>query len=144
MLSTVEKVILLKKVPIFEHLGGEELISISDIAQEKDYKKNEIVFYEGTVGYELYIVINGSVEISRKMPDGTKKIVVHIGQYDYFGEMSLFEDSSHSATATAKEDTKSLVIPREGFIDICNEYPAIALEIIKIFSKRLRNTTKKL
>jgi len=144
MLSTVEKVILLKKVPIFENLGGEELLSISDITQEKDYKKGENIFYEGTLGYELYILIQGSIEISKKMSNNTKKVIATFYPYDYFGEMSLFEDSTHSATAIALENVKCLVIPREGFIDICYEYPAITLEIIKTFSRRLRETTQKL
>jgi len=148
MLTSVEKVILLKKIPVFENLGGEELLSISDIAIEQDFSTGEIIFRENSRGFELYIIIEGKVEISKKSESAgsseKKKIITVLGQFSYFGEMSLFEDSLHSATATALDKVHCLIIPKEAFMDICMEYPTISMEIIKIFSKRLRDTTTKL
>jgi CRP-like cAMP-binding protein len=146
MLSTVEKVILLKKVPVFENLGGEELLSISDIAIEQDFKPDQIIFREGSYGYELYIIASGNVEISKKSETAVdkKKVITTLHQFDYFGEMSLFEDAPRSATITALEKVHCLIIAKEAFLDICMEYPAIALEIITTFSKRLRSTTTQL
>ncbi len=143
MMSIMEKIIYLKKVPLFEDLTSEELLAISKMTNEKLIESNDIIFAEGSQQSGLHIIISGKVEIS-KSSDGHKEVLTLLGSSECFGELSLFVDMPHSATAMALEKTVCLVIDREPFLDLVYEQPTVAIGIIKVFSKRLRATTEKL
>ena len=143
MLDHIEKIIYLKKIPIFQNLTGEELILLEKITDEEDYLDGGIIFHEGTYGDKLYVIITGSVDILRGSREKGFN-VTRLNEFDYFGEMSLFDETNHSATAKAVGNVQCLVIPREGFTDILNEYPSIAVEMLKVFARRLRETTDKI
>ena len=143
MLSEIEKIICLKKVPIFENLTEEELFALSRIALEKDYKPGETILKEGEPGHELYIIVDGEVEIIKER-DGNKISLATIGPFNYLGEMSIFDNQPHSATAIPARNTQAMVLPEEAFRDVVLEFPEIGLEIIKVFCKRLRGADEKI
>lgn len=143
MLSEIEKIICLKKVPIFENLTEEELFALSRIAIEKNYKPGETILKEGEPGHELYIIIDGEVEITKEREVGRVSLAV-MGPFNYLGEMSIFDHNPHSATAIPLKNTSFLVLPEETFRDVVLEFPDIGLEIIKVFCKRLRYADEKI
>ena len=143
MLSTIEKVIHLKRIPLFENLTGEMLLALSNISYEKQFKKNEIIFKQNTHSSELYVIISGKVEVVKEN-NSQRHTISTFFPTEYFGEMALFEDAPRSLTAVAIDDTLCLVIPKESFIDLVNEEPSIAVEIIKLLAKRLREANLKL
>jgi CRP/FNR family transcriptional regulator len=144
-LSTIEKTIHLRKVPLFETLLGEELLAISNIAQQCDFRKNDIIFLENAPGTGLFIVVAGRVAVFKgdaRAKD--RKVIQYFLPLDYFGEMSLFDDIARSLNAAAEDDSTCLFIPKEAFLDLIDEVPAIALSIIRVLSKRLRQANLKL
>ncbi|HAM38889.1 MAG: hypothetical protein A2474_07240 [Elusimicrobia bacterium RIFOXYC2_FULL_34_12] len=143
MLSAMESLIHLKKAPLFENLTGEELLSISKIAHEKEVETGEIIFKEGSQQSGLHIIISGKVEISRNS-DNNKIVLAVLGISECFGELSLFVDTAHTATAMAIERTTCLIIDREPFLDLVYEQPTVAIGIIKVFCNRLRATSARL
>ena len=143
MLSSIEKIICLKKVPIFENLTEEELFALNNIATEKDYKPEEIIIQENQPGRELYIITNGEVEITKENQGKTISLA-NFGPFNYLGEISIFDNQPHSATARAKTNTHLLILPEEALRDVVLEFPEIALQIIKVFCKRLRNADEKI
>jgi len=143
MLTTIEKIIHLKKIPLFENLTGELLVALSNISYEKEFKKNDIIFKQDIASYELYVIVSGKVEVFRE--NNAEKHTVHtFFSTEYFGEMALLEDMPRSLSAIAIEDTLCLVIPKEPFLDLMNEEPSIAIEIIKLLGKRLREVNLRL
>ena len=143
MLSEIEKIICLKKVPIFENLTEEELFALSNISLEKDYKSGETIIQENQPGKELYIIVSGDVEIT-KLNNEKKISLAFLGPNNYLGEMSIFDNQPHSATATAKHNTCVLLLPEEALRDVVLDFPEIALQIIKVFCKRLRIADEKI
>lgn len=143
MLSPIEKIICLKKVPIFENLTEEELFALSKISLEKEYKPGEIIIKENEPGHELYIIVDGEVEITKES-ENKKVLLATLGPSNYLGEMSIFDNQPHSATAIAKDNVQILVFPEEAFRDVVLEFPEIGLEIIKVFCNRLRSADEKI
>ena len=143
MLSIMEKIIYLKKVQLFEDITGEELLAISKIANEKSIEPNDIIFAEGSQQSGLHIIISGKVEIS-KNSSGHKEVLILLGSSEYFGELSLFVDMPHTATAMALEKTTCLIIDREPFLDLVYEQPTVAIGIIKVFCRRLKAANAKI
>src|SRR3989339_2279461 len=140
MLSAMESLLHLKKAPLFENLTGEELMSISKITHEKVIDENHVIFEEGSQQSGLHIIISGKVEISRNS-NNSKVVLATLGISECFGELSLFVDTAHTATAMAIERTTCLIIDREPFLDLVYEQPTVAIGIIKVFCNRLRATS---
>lgn len=143
MLSEIEKIICLRKVPLFENLTEEELFALSKIAFEKDFGPKDIIIQENEAGHELYIIISGEVEIVKEK-EGERISLAKLGPSTYMGEMSIFDSQPHSATAVSCMETKVLVLPEEAIRDVVLEFPEIGLGIISVMSRRLRGADEKI
>lgn len=133
MLSTVEKVLALKRIPLFDHIPGEELARIARIAQEIYFDAGETFIIEGDIGDSLYLLIEGKVSVHR-----AKKQVTELGANQAVGEMAILDSEPRSASVTAVTPVTALKIEREDFYDIMAERAEIAQGVIRILTQRLR------
>ena len=138
MLTTVEKVLFLKSIDLFRAMPSEELAQIAEIADEQAFVAGDPVFAEGEMGDALYLVIEGSVRVHK----GDKQIAL-LGVRDVVGEMAVLDGEPRSASVTVVKDAALLKIGRDDFRDILNERPEIAMGVIKVLSRRLRETNRK-
>jgi CRP-like cAMP-binding protein len=133
MLTTVEKVLLLQDVDIFEHTSTEDLSHIAAIAEEIEYQTNDVIFQEDEIPDSMYVVIEGKVRLTRK----DQEIMV-AGKMEAFGTWALFDDEPRVATATALEPSQILRLDKEEFIDLLADHVAITQSIMKTLTKKLR------
>ncbi|MCC6810106.1 MAG: cyclic nucleotide-binding domain-containing protein [Deltaproteobacteria bacterium] len=138
MISTVEKVLFLKSVPLFKEIPGEELAQIAQIADEIEFQSDENVFKEGEIGEAMYIVLEGKVRIHRG-----EKVLTELGERECFGEMSILDSEPRSASVTALKELTALKIQREDFAEILAQKSEIAHGIIKVLTHRLREANKR-
>ncbi|MCA1827403.1 MAG: cyclic nucleotide-binding domain-containing protein [Myxococcales bacterium] len=138
MISTVEKVLFLKSIDLFRALPSEELAQIAEIAEEQPLSQGDQVFGEGEPGDALYLIVEGKVKVHK----GEKELV-RLGIRDVFGEMAVLDSEPRSASVTAVEDSVCLKIGRDDFRDILSERPEIAMGVMKVLTRRLRDTSKK-
>ena len=131
---TVEKILFLKNVPLFSKLPPEELGHLAGIAEEIVYPEGEVIIREGDHGEEMFLIVEGEVEITR----GSESLAVLRSQ-DYFGEMSILDGEPRSATITAKADCLLLRIRQSDFYDILERHFNVALTIIHTLTRRLRD-----
>jgi len=99
--------------------------------------KGETLFYQGTVGSQMYVVLGGTVGVF----DGPRCIArLHTG--DMFGEMALVDKAPRSATVTALEESRLFVLSESTFEHLLTKRVAIRilLNIIHTLSKRLRDS----
>ncbi len=136
------KIESLKNIPIFSSLSEKHLEELSEIMLEKTYRKNQVIFDQGDPGNSLIIIKSGLVKISLVDSNNHEFIIKTFSVYDFFGEMSLLDGGPRSATATAVEDTKALIIFRENFIGLIQKNPSVALGMLSELSIRLRTTTE--
>ena len=138
MISTVEKVLFLKSIDLFRALPSEELAQIAEIAEEQAFVAGDPVFAEGEPGDALYLVVEGTVRVHR----GDKQLA-QLGVRDVVGEMAVLDGEPRSASVTVVKDAALLKIGRDDFRDILTERPEIGMGVIKVLSRRLRETSKK-
>lgn len=134
MLTTIEKVIFLQDVDIFEYTSAEDLSHIAAITTEIEVRKNNIVYNEGDISDAMYMVIDGTVSLRRKgveVMEGKVK--------DVFGTWALFDDEPRVVTATALEDCRLLRILKEDFIELLGDHIGITQGVLKMIVKRLRS-----
>ena len=133
MLTTVEKVLLLQDVDIFEHTSTEDLSHIAAIAEEIEYQAGDVIYKENEIPDSMYVVIEGKVRLTR----GDIEVTV-AGNMEAFGTWALFDDEPRVATATALETSQILRLDKEDFIDLLADHVAITQSIMKTLAKKLR------
>ncbi len=143
MLSTMDKMIHLKKIYIFSDLQVRELAAISSVAVERDYPKDEVVVREDEPGDTMFLIVSGEVSVIRNHGTEQETLIATISEDDYFGEMALFEDKPRSATVKTNTDAKLLVLGKLEFEEIMREFPQISINICSVFSQRIRDLQKK-
>jgi len=104
-----------------------------------DFSAGEVVFREGDLGTEMYIISEGKVEILNRM-GGEERVLAVLEKGDFFGEMSVLEDLPRAATARALTDSRLLQINGSTFDQMLQGNPEIAVRMMRKLSRRLRET----
>jgi CRP/FNR family cyclic AMP-dependent transcriptional regulator len=103
-----------------------------------EYNASEVIFEEGSTGRELFVVLEGKIDIVKDSAAG-RTVIVTLGKGEFFGEMAVIDGSSRSATAVAAvSGTKVMRINHARFVYLVSQQPAFALMIMDALSKRLR------
>lgn len=108
----------------------------------KDYKDGSIIFEENSVGKEMYIIISGKVKITKER-NATETILATLEEGEFFGEMSLFDNSPRSATVKAVGDVRLLEINQKNFLKKISKDPSLAFRILEKMSQRIRIADEK-
>lgn len=99
---------------------------------------DDVIFEEGSTGRELFVVLDGEVEIA-KVNGASKTSIIKLGKGEFFGEMAVIDGSARSATAIASApNTKVMRINHARFVYLVSQQPAFALMVMDALSKRLR------
>lgn len=118
--------------------------SISDRSNADDVsqfsvsgKAGDDIFHEGDEGTEMYIIQEGEIEIVKDYGDQSQRLaLLEVG--DFFGEMSLLEETPRAATARAVTDYELVRIDYSTFDQMVQENPEIAIRMLRKLSHRLR------
>ena len=133
MLTTVEKVIFLQDIDIFQFTSSDNLAYIAAITREVEFGEEQTVFKEGEFPDAMYLVLEGKVRLSRAGEE-----IMIAGHKDVFGTWALFDDEPRVATAVTLEDSRLLQLDKEEFIDLLADHVEITQSILKVMVKRLR------
>ena len=139
---------LLSKVNIFSGLQANYLRRIAALGLEELHPANALVFAEGTQGDKVYLILSGSVRISRNVPGMGEEALAVLRAGTYFGEMALIDDFPRSADARAHEDCRLFVIRKEDLADLLFVDRDLAYDLLWSFVRtlagRLRETNDKM
>ncbi len=144
-LSTMSRILFLQKVPIFANLSPEDLRRVALVSLERLYSPNEIICYEGDPGDELYIVVSGRVQVLVGYGENEAKTLAVRGEGEAVGEMAILDDIPRAATLRAYGGpVRLLTLSADEFKRILRERPELAVEVIRVLSRQLRDTNKRL
>ena len=109
----------------------------------KDYKDGDIIFEENSAGREMYIILTGKAIVIKERGD-VETTLATLEDGDFFGEMSLFDNSPRSATVKALGDVKLLEINQTNFLKKISRGPSLAFRMLEKMSQRIRITDEKI
>ena len=132
--------VLLKTVPLFSGLADRDLNRIVDLMVTKRYRKHNLIFFEDDLGQNLFIIKRGRVKISRIDESGGEVIFAILGEGEFFGELSIIDGQTRSATVTSLEDVELLVLRRGDFLDLLTQYPQISIALLRELASRIRKS----
>ena len=139
---------VLRRCALFEALSADQLAKVAEIAARGSAAAGESIFREGSAGDEMYVVVAGTVRISKEIPGAGEEALTLLGPGSYFGEMAAIDDAPRSADAVAHTACSLLAIRREDldrlmFLDKDLAY-ALLWAFVRTLSSRLRETSEKL
>ncbi len=135
---------ILKNIPIFSHLSDEVIQKIIELQKTKKYKKGEIIFYEGDKGEAFFFVKSGKVKIYKTSLDGRDITLNILGEGSIFAEVTLFNDINYPATVEVLENSEIGMILNKDIEQMILNNTILALQIIKVLTKRLYRSQKTL
>ena len=133
-------VTLLRDIPLFEALSTEDLGVLASRLVTRACRSGELIFNEGELGTEMYMIANGQVNIF--LPgEGSRRISLKdLGPGEYFGELGLFDDKPRSASALATTDVALLGLSRPTLSTYLEHRPQAAMPMLRNMAERLRQT----
>ena len=102
------------------------------------FRAGQAIFEKGEVGFELFVVKQGEVELRLG-----ERVLRTLSAGDIFGEMGLIDDSTRSASAIALTDVEIVPISEKQFVSLIRETPSFALDVMRVLAQRLRDETRK-
>jgi CRP-like cAMP-binding protein len=134
-----------RNVRFFEFLSDEERAEFAEAAELVVFRPGEVLIEEGTESSNLLVLLTGSVEVSKRVPDDGDRVLAILDATDertVVGERGLFGDGEASATVKAREEVEAIKIPREKFRAMIQEgRPAaykLSCRIARTLAERLR------
>jgi len=107
-------------------------------SRRRSFRKGQVIFREGESSDALYVIEQGSVEISALIGPRERRVFAIFGPGDYFGEIAVIDSKPRSATAIAKEATVVCCISRDKVWQMFEKTPRLLVTMIHGFSHRLR------
>ena len=119
--------------------GLGELKKIIQERRTRQFKKGQVIYYEGDTGTGLNLLISGKAKSVKLAADGRELMTGIYTADDYMGINSMLLNEPHSDTATATEDSLVCLIPKELLEELMNKYPDVAREFIKLLAKDVKD-----
>lgn len=142
--ETMERLLALKRVPLFANLTLDQLEAINQLASELTFLPNEVIMREGQPGNELYVLLEGVVDVYLGWETPQQARVGEIRAIDYMGEMAILDDEPRSATLVAVESSRLLSFEGDSLKDLILQMPEISFEIFRVLTRRVRSAERRL
>ncbi len=128
-----QKVALLQKVSLFSGVGPRALAAIAGLMTEIDFPPQRYIVRQGQVGTGFYLIASGRAAVLRG-----STVVAELGPGDFFGELSVLDQSPRMAHVVAGEPTTCLALASWDLARLLEKNPKITLAMLRIVAGRLR------
>jgi len=132
---------MLSAMPLFEHLTDEQLDLVKAHLRAKTFPAGSILMSAEQPAEIAYIIQCGTVKVHVEQENGSDVLLTLLGPNEIIGEMGLIENSHRSATVVTLEQSTLLWMGREAFRECLHTIPTMAVNLLRIISRRLRLAT---
>lgn len=139
----IDKVALLRDVPLFAGLSEERLRALAAVSRIAVFPEDDEIIEQGAELLEeedgMYLIVSGTVEVRRDSTDGTDgRLITTLGPGEFFGEMALLDGYPRSASVFATSEVQCLMLSRWDLHRQLRGDPDVALKMLAVLSGRLR------
>ena len=133
------KVSLVAQVPLFSGLPRTDIAHLAAHLCPLDFPAGMLIVREGDPGDRMFILVEGQVEVVKAVGTADEHAMALRGAGDYFGEMSLLETAGRrTSSVRSLTPVKLLGLSRADFETLLQRRPALAYDMLREFSARLR------
>lgn len=131
----------LKQVQLFKELNDDQLKIVCDKLKIEKYPAKSSLFSENNIRKNLFLIMDGEIELYKRTPYGGEKRLSLFTKYDFLGEGALMDNSPHSTSACAITDSNIAILTRDNFNELIKEDNETALAILasigRVISRRM-------
>jgi len=131
---------------LFKGIATKEIEYLSSIFTLSQVPEGKTVFIENMPGESLYLIKQGTVQISQMLAEVDEQDLVTLGAGDLFGEMAVIDGGNRTVTAKITKNAVLYSLNRKDFNTLVSENPRLGLQltlnIVRIFSAKIRSTKK--
>lgn len=139
-----EKMKYLSELTVFQDLTPREMEELNRITTMSTVSKGRVFYRPEEPGEVMFILKEGRVQLYRISPEGKKLVITTLGPHTLFGEMALIGAKMHNTFAEAVDDCLICVMSRSDLERLILNKPRVALRILEITGKRLREAEERL
>lgn len=130
-MPVIERVLFLRRVPLFDGLAPADLGAIAEVAEERSFEDGELLAAEGELGDELFIVASGTVRVEAGGSEIARR-----GRGEVLGEISLITHGPRMASLVADGDVRAIRIGRREFESMIHDRPDIGIGVMRVLAQR--------
>jgi hypothetical protein len=134
LIPLYERMRFLRRVPLFEELGGDDLRQVAHILSPTSFPAGHVIFRKGEAGDELFVIVRGKVLIR----DGEATLAT-LGEHNFFGELAVLDRESRSADAVCEEASELLRLKAADFEELMARRPPIRQHVMLTLVRRVRS-----
>ena len=138
-----EEVELLRKIPLFANVESAKLKLLAFTSDRLIFQEGQALFQQGEVGDAAYLILSGVVRISINGPNGELDLAT-AGAHEIIGEIAILCDVPRTANVTAQSEVITLRISKDLFFRLIEEFPQMAIEIMRELAHRLELSNARL
>ena len=135
---------LLREVPLFQLLDDHERTELAAQLEVVSFAAGETVFNYGDPGHAIYVVSSGEVEVFFKNDTGERIVLEVATRGDFFGELSMLDRGTRTASVVATQDTQALRLDRPDLEKFLELRPKAAMDLLAAMGTRHRQTVERL
>ena len=139
-----EKMRYLSELAVFQDLSAREMEELNRIITMSTVTKGRVFYRPEEPGEVLFILKEGRVQLYRISPEGKKLVITTLGAHTLFGEMGLLGAKMQNTFAEAVEDCLICVMNRSDLERLILSKPQVALRILEVTGRRLRDAEERL
>ena len=132
----------LSHISIFEGLPEAELSALQELCITRTYPKNTVIINEGDQANAMFICTSGKVKVYVSDENGKEFVLNSMGPGEYFGELSLLDDETRSASVITTDKSTFSILYKEDFSKVVLNHPDIALVLLRNLASRIRKLTE--
>jgi CRP-like cAMP-binding protein len=139
-----DKLRYLSELTVFQDLSPREMQELNRIITMSTVPRGRVFYRPEEPGEVLFILKEGRVQLYRISPEGKKLVITTLGPHTLFGEMALLGTKMHNTFAEAIDDCLICVMSRTDLERLILNKPQVALRILEVTGKRLREAEERL
>jgi CRP/FNR family cyclic AMP-dependent transcriptional regulator len=130
----------LRNVPLFAGLESSDLHRLARILVPRQYEAGEVIIKEGDEAVGFFVISSGKVRVVKDLGADKEQTLATLTPGEFFGETALLDGYPRTASVEAVEKTECLALTRWDFMSELKGSPTIAVEIVRVLARRLRQT----
>jgi len=139
-----DEVTLLQDLPPFASLEPAKLKLLAFTSERLTFQEGQSLCHQGDMGDAAFLIVDGSADVIIEGPDGNNLTVAQVGRNAFVGEIAILCEVPRTATITATTKLETLRISKDLFFRLINEFPTMAVEIMRELARRQEQTNLQL
>lgn len=132
---------VLAQAGLFDGVDAAAVATLMRTLHRVNFPRGHTIFLEGSPGDTAYIIVSGKVKVGSRAADGRENLLALLGPADLLGELSVFDPSGRTSTATAVTTVAAVALDRATLLACIAESPALGEQLLRALTRRLRQTT---